>query len=164
MKRTITTTISAIAVMAGVYLLPVATAGAVDVFGGACGAAGDSSGGSEICGAATGGETAESIIKNVINLMLVILGMIAVIMIIIGGIRYATSNGDSNQITSAKNTVLYAVIGLIVAIFSFAIVNFVLDAFSGGGGGGANNGGGGPASTISPTQNPGSGTIPGGTQ
>jgi hypothetical protein len=51
-------------------------------------------------------------------------------MIVIGGIRYTTSNGDSAGITSAKNTILYAVVGLIVALLAYAIVNFVLTSFS----------------------------------
>lgn len=65
-------------------------------------------------------------IKKVVNLLLWAIGIISVIMIIIGGIRYATSNGDSNQVTAAKNTIMYAVIGLVIAIFAYAIVNFVL--------------------------------------
>ncbi len=70
-------------------------------------------------------------IKTIVNMMLFILGAIAVIMIIIGGIRYATSNGDASNIKAAKDIVLYAVVGLVVAILAYAIVNFVLDAFSG---------------------------------
>lgn len=73
-------------------------------------------------------------IKNVVNIMLFILGAIAVIAIIIGGIRYATSNGDASAIKGAKDTILYAVVGLIVAILAYAIVNFVIDAFTNGGG------------------------------
>lgn len=71
----------------------------------------------------------ETRIKTIANILLFILGAIAVVMIIIGGIKYATSNGDSSSITSAKNTILYSVIGLIVAILAYAIVNFILDAF-----------------------------------
>lgn len=71
----------------------------------------------------------EARIKTIANILLFILGAIAVIMIIIGGIKYATSNGDSSSITSAKNTILYSVIGLIVALLAYAIVNFILDAF-----------------------------------
>ena len=70
------------------------------------------------------------VIKNVTNVLLFIIGAIAVIMIILGGIRYTTSNGDSNQVTAAKNTILYAVIGLVVALLAYAIVNFVITAFS----------------------------------
>ena len=68
-------------------------------------------------------------LKIIVNVLLFLLGSIAVIMIILGGIRYTTSNGDSSQITSAKNTILYAVIGLVIAILAYAIVNFVLSAF-----------------------------------
>lgn len=73
----------------------------------------------------------ENGIKNVVNVLLFILGAIAVIMIIIGGIRYTTSNGDASNIKSAKDTILYAVVGLVVAILAYAIVNFVVDAFGG---------------------------------
>ena len=66
------------------------------------------------------------LVKNIINTLLFITGMVAVIMIVIGGLRYVTSNGDSNQASQAKNTILYAVIGLVVAIMAYAIVNFVI--------------------------------------
>lgn len=68
-------------------------------------------------------------IQTIVNILLYILGAIAVVMIVIGGIRYATSNGDSSAIKGAKDTILYSVIGLIVAIMAYAIVNFVVGAF-----------------------------------
>lgn len=68
-------------------------------------------------------------LRTVTNVLLFVLGAIAVIMIIIGGIRYTTSNGEASHIKSAKDTILYSVIGLIVAILAYAIVNFVLGAF-----------------------------------
>lgn len=68
-------------------------------------------------------------LKVVVNVLLFILGAIAVIMIVVGGIRYALSGGDQAQITAAKNTILYAVIGLVVAILAYAIVSWVLGAF-----------------------------------
>ncbi len=70
-----------------------------------------------------------SFVKTIVNVLLTILGSIAVIMIVIGGIRYTVSNGDTSAVTGAKNTILYAVIGLIVAIMAYAIVNFVIDNF-----------------------------------
>lgn len=78
-----------------------------------------------------GGDSAslETNLETIVNILLFILGAIAVIMIVIGGIRYVTSNGESAAITSAKNTILYSVIGLIVAIMAYAIVNFVIKAF-----------------------------------
>ena len=70
-----------------------------------------------------------AIIKSIVNVLLFIIGAVAVIMIIIGGIRYTVSQGDQSQVSSAKNTILYAVIGLLVAIFAYAIVNFVVTSF-----------------------------------
>ncbi len=75
------------------------------------------------------GDNAESIMGTVIDLMLYALGIISVIMIVIGGIRFATADGDPAGIKSARNTVIYSVVGLVVAILSFAIVNFVLGEF-----------------------------------
>ena len=66
------------------------------------------------------------IFTTIINIILFIVGILSVIMLIYGGIRYATSAGESGRVTSAKNTVLYAIVGLIVAILAYAIVNFVI--------------------------------------
>jgi hypothetical protein len=76
--------------------------------------------------------------SQISNVLLYIIGAVAVIMIVIGGLRYVISGGDSNQITAAKNTILYAVIGLIVAMLAYAVIGFVLDTFSGAGGAGTN--------------------------
>lgn len=65
-------------------------------------------------------------IKSIVNILLFIVGAVAVIMIIIGGLRYVLSGGDSSSTKSARDTVLYAVVGLIVAVASYAIVNFVV--------------------------------------
>lgn len=67
------------------------------------------------------------IIRLIINIFSLIVGVIAVIMIIIGGLKYITSGGDSGNITGAKNTILYAIIGLVVVALSQIIVRFVLD-------------------------------------
>ena len=66
--------------------------------------------------------------KQVTNTVLYIVGIIAVIMLIIGGIKYVVSGGDSKKVTDAKNTILYAIIGLIIAFLAYAIVNFVISA------------------------------------
>lgn len=66
--------------------------------------------------------------KQITNTILYIVGIVAVIMLIIGGIRYVVSGGDSKKVTDAKNTVLYAIIGLVIAFFAYAIVNFVISA------------------------------------
>lgn len=76
-----------------------------------------------------GNKTFQQTMTQIISTLFVVLGMIAVIMIVIGGIRYATANGDQGAIKSAKNTILYAVVGVIVAMLSYAIVNFTIGAF-----------------------------------
>ena len=63
---------------------------------------------------------------TIVNVLLFIIGAVSVIMLIYGGIRYTTSGGNANSVTAAKNTIMYAIIGLIIAIFAFAIVNFVV--------------------------------------
>jgi hypothetical protein len=68
-------------------------------------------------------------IKIIVNILLYILGAVAVLMIVIGGLRYTTSNGESSAISGAKNTILYSVIGLVIAIMAYAIVNFVVSNF-----------------------------------
>lgn len=66
---------------------------------------------------------------SITNMLLFLIGTAAVVVIIIGGIKYATADGDSGKITSAKNNILYSVIGLIVAIMAWGIVSFVVDRF-----------------------------------
>lgn len=67
-----------------------------------------------------------AVFKTIVNVMLFIIGAVAVIMLIIGGIRYVVSGGDQNAVTGAKNTILYAIIGIVVAVLAYAVVNFVL--------------------------------------
>ncbi len=67
-----------------------------------------------------------STINTIINVVIGIVGFVAVAMMIVGGISFITSQGDTNKVTKARNTILYGVVGLIVAILAFAIVNFVL--------------------------------------
>ena len=66
------------------------------------------------------------LIATVINIFSVIVGIIAVIMIVYGGFRYITSGGDTQKVTSARNTILYAIVGLIIVALAQFIVRFVL--------------------------------------
>jgi len=66
------------------------------------------------------------LLATVINILSLVVGVIAVIMIIVGGLKYIMSSGDSNNINSAKNTILYAIIGLVVVALAQVIVKFVL--------------------------------------
>ncbi len=74
----------------------------------------------------------KGVFKQVTNTILYIVGIIAVIMLIVGGIKYVVSGGDSKKVTDAKNTVLYAIIGLVISFLAFAIVNFVVAALPSG--------------------------------
>lgn len=74
------------------------------------------------------------VFSTVTNVLLFIIGGVAVIMIIVGGLRYITSGGNSANVTAAKNTILYALVGVIVAILAFAAVNFVIGSFTTTGG------------------------------
>lgn len=67
-----------------------------------------------------------TLISGVINAILGVVGLLAVVMIIIGGINFITSQGDTGKVTKARNTILYGVIGMVIAIFAYAIVNFVI--------------------------------------
>ncbi len=65
-------------------------------------------------------------IKLIINVFSLIVGVVSVIMIIVGGLKYITSGGESGNITGAKNTILYAIIGLVVVALAQVVVRFVL--------------------------------------
>lgn len=68
----------------------------------------------------------DTAITTVINAILGVVGLLAVVMIIIGGINFITSQGDTGKVTKARNTILYGVIGMVIAILAYAIVNFVI--------------------------------------
>lgn len=76
-------------------------------------------------------ERVNSTIRLVINVFSLVVGVISVIMIIIGGLKYITSGGDSGNITGAKNTILYAIIGLVVVALAQVVVKFVLQKATG---------------------------------
>lgn len=78
--------------------------------------------------AGTAGSTdrVNKLLQQIINIFSVIVGVVAVIMIIVGGFRYITSGGASEKVTSAKNTILYALIGLIIVALAQVVVRFVL--------------------------------------
>lgn len=91
---------------------------------------GDGSG-SIYCENRSDGETkVNSIVGNVVNVLLMAVGVISIIMIVVGGILFALSSGDAQKAAKARNTVLYAVIGLVVSLFAAAIVNFVFNRFN----------------------------------
>lgn len=78
-------------------------------------------------GTTTPGSLVDSF-RDITNTVLFLVGAVAVIALIYGGFRYVTSAGNGKNVEAAKETILYAIIGLVVAILAYAIVNFVVGA------------------------------------
>lgn len=130
MKRKITNILMALGVLSALVVAPVALA--VDAQAAAPAILADTVDqarqGVNKVGGGGSGQGLGSFLKQIINILLFIIGAISVIMIIIGGLRYVLSGGDANSIKAGKDSVLYAIIGLVVALMAYAIVNFVLDS------------------------------------
>jgi hypothetical protein len=79
-----------------------------------------------------GGSTAgiNNLLRRIVNIFSAVVGVIAVIMIIVGGLRYITSGGESSMVTSAKNSFIYAIVGLVIVALAQLIVRFVLNQSS----------------------------------
>lgn len=122
MKQRLQPIILAVVAALGIGLFSAVPAGAINVFK-------DCPDGATTAVCQAKDDSVQGPVQTVISTLLVVIGIVAVIMIIIGGIRYTLSNGDASQIKSAKDTVLYSVVGLVVAMLAYAIVNFVVRQF-----------------------------------
>jgi hypothetical protein len=71
------------------------------------------------------------VVNTIINVIIGVIGFVAVVVIILGGVQYTTSAGDPGKVKKAKDTILYGIIGLVVALLAYAIVNFVLSSILG---------------------------------
>lgn len=69
--------------------------------------------------------TADGGVKSILNIVFMLAGLLAVIFIIVGGIKYMLSGGDSAGIKSAKETITYAIVGLVISLLAFGIVNYI---------------------------------------
>jgi hypothetical protein len=111
-----------------------AVAQTADIQGGLCSGANlqftENPSGADCSGSGDATAKINDLIRQIVNILSVIVGIAAVIMIIVGGFRYITSGGNDASVTSAKNTILYAIIGLIVVALSQLIVRFVLGKLS----------------------------------
>ena len=116
--------------VAGAPMLLAAPAYAADINGGLCTGAGlqiSESGDSSTCSdASLGTAKLNSLLTTIINIFSAVVGVIAVLMIIVGGLRYITSGGDSGKVSGAKTTIIYALVGLVVVALAQLIVHFVL--------------------------------------
>lgn len=95
------------------------------------------------CGGEDGAEEIKAFLLRAINGFLGLVGIIALIMVIYGGVKYIISMGDEKQAETAKHIILYALIGLIVIGLAAVLVNFVVGIINGGAGGAAGGGGAG---------------------
>ena len=91
-----------------------------------CGGANLEAPGSATTCAEDDGTGVNGIVNTVITVFSWVVGVVSVIMIIVGGFKYVTSGGESSGVTGAKNTILYAIVGLIIVAVSQVIVKFVL--------------------------------------
>ena len=80
------------------------------------------------CSNATDSPGIESVIINILNAVIAISGLVAAVFVIIGGIQYMTSSGDAGKVKKAKDTILYALIGIAVCALAYAIVNWAISA------------------------------------
>lgn len=81
-------------------------------------------------GSNTGVSSVPGVFDNIATTLLFVIGAVAVIMIIVAGFKYVTSNGNPQAVESAKSTILYSVIGIVVAILAYAIVRFIVRALT----------------------------------
>jgi len=107
----------------GLIAFAVPSVGAVDAVSGACQADPNAT----IC--TTKNNDFNAIVTIIVNTLLFLVGAIAVVMIIVGGIMYTTSGGDAGQVTKAKNTILYSVVGLVFAVLAYPIISYVVSLF-----------------------------------
>ena len=78
------------------------------------------------------GDQFTNYVVGILNGVIAALGLVCVVVIIIGGVNYMTSSGDSGKVKKAKDTILYGLIGLVVCVLAFALVNFVISNIIGG--------------------------------
>lgn len=123
MKLIKTALFSLVLSVAGLTLAPAATF-ALNPLDSICTGANASS---EVCQSKN--DSANKLIGNIVNTLLFIVGILSVVMVIWGGIRYTTSAGNASSVTAAKNTIVYAIVGLVVAFLAYAVVNWVLKLF-----------------------------------
>jgi len=114
----------AVALFGAVALVPVASVSAIDPLKEVC-----NSENADTAVCSNREDNVGDLLGTIINTMLFLVGAISVVMVIFGGIQYTISTGDSGRVSKAKNTITYAIVGLIVSFLAYAIVNWVLKLF-----------------------------------
>lgn len=91
----------------------------------------DPDGGICLFGTGPGCDADSNLWQNIVNALLFLVGAVSVIMLIVGGLRYVASAGDANAVTAAKNTIIYAIVGIVIAIAGLSIATFVINSLTG---------------------------------
>jgi len=112
-----------VAVFGFATLAPVASVSAYDPWGSVC--SGGSTGSTTVC--KNKSDNASSLIGTIVSTLLFLVGALAVIMIIYSGISYVISTGDAGKVAKAKNTLMYSIVGLVVALIAYALVKWVFN-------------------------------------
>ena len=116
-----------IVVVGGLALAPMVYAAPSDAATQACAGVTAAAGGS--CTSDSSGSDINKLVNTIINLLSWIIGVLAVIILIFGGFKFVISAGDSGRITSARSTIIYALVGLVVVALAQTIVKFVIGQF-----------------------------------
>ena len=132
MKKFIVVTILGLTMMApGIVPGLVAVAAADNITTGLCAGTNTATGGTTTsCTNTSGNGSLQAIATKAVNIFSMIVGAIAVVMVIYGGFKYITSGGESGNVSSAKNTLIYAIVGLLIVALAQFIVHFVLSTAS----------------------------------
>lgn len=100
----------------------------------------------DICNTSESDTALQEAIMGILTFVISSVAIVAVIFVVIGAVGYMTASGDANKLKKAKDTILYALIGLVICAFAFMIVNFVVSTLNKSAGNGGGNGGGGDSS------------------
>ncbi len=124
MRKRFNQMVLSLALALGVASMATVPAGAINVFDDACTGTNNNT---TICKAKK--DSVDPLIQAIVGILLFVIGVISVIMIIVGGIRFNLSGGDPSQVKSARETIIYAVVGLVISLLAFAIVKFIVGWF-----------------------------------
>jgi len=126
-KTFVITITPSLALLMPAVVMPLTAHAAADIKTNLCSGADLKFGGTNCTTNGTAEASVNGIVALIINIFSVVVGVIAVIFIIIGGIKYVTSGGEATNITAAKNTIMYAIVGLVVVALAQILVRFVLN-------------------------------------
>lgn len=121
----------AVGVLAVPVLAPSVAYASVSIEENICNGTNASTSGGGVCGKTAANTKVSQVMSNVINFFSLLVGIVSVVMIIIGGFRYTTAGGESSKITAAQQSIIFALVGLVIVAMAQFIVHFVLGKITG---------------------------------